>query len=124
MSQICTKLSSTVSVWGKLVAPWAEYVARTLWAGARSGRTRLSVVPTRRTQQRRIETKGRVWMAAVGPSKTDHLCRGCGKTIMNGRANCAVCAISGATERLVSVAKLGRVAARSPEARAKHVGTR
>ena len=30
MSQICTKLSGTASVWGKLVAPWAEYVARTL----------------------------------------------------------------------------------------------
>src|SRR6266567_1875759 len=54
MSQICTKLSGTVSVWGKLVAPWAEYVARTLWAGARSRRTRLSVLPTRLTQQRRI----------------------------------------------------------------------
>jgi CRISPR-associated endonuclease Cas1 len=124
MSQICTKLSRTVSVWGKLVAPWAEYVARTLWAGARSGRTRLSVLPTRLTQQRRIEAKGRVWMAAVEPSKTDHLCRGCGKTITNGRTNCADCAISGATERLVSVAELGRVAARTAEARAKHVVSR
>jgi CRISPR-associated endonuclease Cas1 len=124
MSQICTKLSGTVSVWRKLVTPWAEYVARTLWAGARSGRTRLSVLPTRLTQQRRVEAKGRVWMAAVEPSKTDHLCRGCGKTITNGRTNCAGCAISGATERLVSVAELGRVAARTPEARAKHVASR
>jgi len=124
MSQMCTKLSGTVSVWGKLVAPRAEYVARTLWAGARSGRTRLSVLPTRLTQQRRIEAKGRVWMAAVERSKTDHLCRGCGKTITNGRTNCAVCAVSGATERLVSVAKRGRAAARTPEARAKHVASR
>ncbi len=29
MSQLCAKLSQTAPVWGKLVAPWAEYVART-----------------------------------------------------------------------------------------------
>jgi len=57
MSGMCTKLSGTVFVWGKLVAPWAEYVARTLWAGPRSGRSRLSVLPTRLTQQRRIDVK-------------------------------------------------------------------
>jgi CRISPR-associated endonuclease Cas1 len=124
MSGICTKLSGTVSVWGKLVAPWAEYVARTLWAGAKSGRTRNSVPPTRLTQQRRTEAKGKVWIAAVEPPKTKHLCRGCGKTITNERTNCADCAIGGATERLVSAAKLGRVAARSPQALAKHVASR
>jgi hypothetical protein len=124
MSGICTKLSGTVSVWGKLVAPWAEYVARTLWAGAKSGRTRNSVLPTRLTQQRRTEAKGKVWIAAVETPKAEHLCRGCGKTITNGRTNCADCAIGGATERLVGAARLGRVAARSPEARAKHVASR
>src|ERR1700694_5966341 len=43
---------------------------------------------------------------------------------MNGRTNCVDCAIGGATERLISAAKLGRVAARSPDARAKHVVSR
>jgi hypothetical protein len=124
MSKICTKLSGTASVWGKLVAPWAEYVARTLWAGAKSRRTCNSIPPTRLTQQRRTEAKGKVWIAAVEPPKTDHLCRGCGKIVPIGRSNCAACAIGGATERLVSAAKLGRVAARSPEARAKHVASR
>jgi CRISPR-associated endonuclease Cas1 len=124
MSPICTKLGETASTWGKLVAPWAEYVARTLWAGTKSGRTRNLVPPTRLTQQRRTEAKGKVWIAAVEPSKTDHLCRGCGKTIANGRTSCADCAIGGATERLVNAARLGRVAARSPEARAKHVASR
>jgi CRISPR associated protein Cas1 len=124
ISPLCTKLSGTASVWGKLVAPWAEYVARTLWAGAKSGRTRNSVPPTRLTQQRRTEAKGKVWMAAVEPPKADHLCQGCGKTISNGHTNCADCAVGGATERLVSAARIGREAARSPEARAKHVASR
>jgi CRISPR-associated endonuclease Cas1 len=124
MSHLCTRLAETTSTWGKLVAPWAEYVARTLSAEAKSGRTRNSVPPTRLTQQRRTEAKGKVWTATVKAPKTDHLCRGCGKTITNGRTNCADCAIGEARERLVSAAILGRVAARTPQARAKHVVTR
>ncbi len=124
MSQMCTHLGGTTPAWGKLIAPWAEYVARTLWAGATSGRPRNSILPTRLTQQRRTEAKGKVWMAAPLPPKAEHCCRGCGKTILNGRLNCADCAVDGATERLAVAAKLGRVAARRPEARAKHVASR
>ncbi len=120
MSQICAKLSQTVPTWGKLVAPWAEYVARTLWKEARSGGTRTSSPPTRLTQQRRIEAKGNVWIAAVEPAKNDHLCRGCGKKIKEARSHCAHCAVATATERLVNAARIGRLAAQTPEARKKH----
>ncbi|HEY6369426.1 MAG TPA: CRISPR-associated endonuclease Cas1 [Candidatus Sulfotelmatobacter sp.] len=124
MSHMCTKLSETASIWGKLVAPWAEYVAQTLSANMKCRRARTIVSPTRLTQQRRTEAKGKIWITTVEAPKSDHLCRGCGSTITNGRSNCAECAIGGATERLVSAAKLGRVAARSPEARAKHSASR
>ena len=124
MSPMCTHLGKTASAWGKLIAPWAEFVAQTLWAGANSGRIRNSILPTRLTQQRRTEAKGKVWMAAAEPPKADHFCRGCGKKIANGRLNCANCAVDGATERLAVAAKLGRVAAQRPEARAKHVASR
>ncbi len=124
MAPMCAKLSETAPVWGKLVAPWAEYVARTLWAGVTSGRTRNSILPTRLTQQRRTEAKGKVWMIAPKPPKTEHFCRGCGKKIANGRLNCASCAVEGATERLAGAAKLGRAAAQSPQARTKHVASR
>ena len=112
------------SVWKQLIAPWAEYVARTLSAGTKSGRTGNSVLPTRLTQQRRTEAKGKVWIASVEPPKTDHFCRGCGKTITNESTHCAGCAVEAATERLISAASLGRVAARSPDARAKHSASR
>ena len=123
-SQICSKLSGTAFIWGKLVAPWVENVARTLWAGAKSGRSGNSALPTRLTQQRRTEAKGKVWISKVEPPKADHLCRGCGKTITNESTHCADCAVDKASERLISVASLGRIAARSPEARAKHAATR
>jgi CRISPR associated protein, Cas1 family len=124
MSQICSKLSGTAFTWGKLVAPWAENVARTLWTGAKSERSGNSALPTRLTQQRRSEAKGKVWINTVVPPKTDHLCRGCGKTITNESTDCADCAVGKATERLIGVASVGRIAARSPVARAKHGATR
>ena len=123
MAPMCAKLSETVSVWGKLVAPWAEYVARTLSANVKSGRAR-TVPATRLTQQRRMETKGKIWVAAVKTPKADHVCRGCGKKILELRTHCAKCAIVVAKERLANAANLGRVAALKPEARAKHVASR
>ena len=124
MAPMCAKLSETSMVWKKFVAPWSEHVARALWAGGNSRRAGNSVPPTRLTQQRHTEAKGKVWISLVEHPKTDHLCRGCGKTITNESTHCADCAVDKASERLVGVASLGRIAARSPEARAKHGATR
>jgi hypothetical protein len=119
MSQLCIKLGGTVSVWGKLVAPWAEYVARVLSTSAKSGRERNSTPPTRLTQQHRTEAKGKVWTSTVKFSKADHLCRCCGKKIQNRSDSCARCSVSSSTERLIDVARAGRVAGHTPEALAK-----
>ncbi len=123
MAPMCTKLSETVSVWRKLIAPWAEYVARMLSASVKSGRARTVAPPTRLTQQRRIEAKGQIWVAAVKTPKADHVCRGCGKKILDRRTHCAKCAVSSATERLVVAARSGRIAGHTPEAIAKEAQT-
>jgi hypothetical protein len=119
MSALCSRLSSTTFVWGKLVAPWAEYVAGALWSGANRGSPNNSTFPTRLTQQRRTEAKGKVWTAEIEQPKSDHLCGGCGKTITKGRTNCAKCAIGNATERLIIAARKGRIAGHTPEAIAR-----
>jgi hypothetical protein len=123
MSQLCIKLSGTASVWGKLVAPWAEYVARALSTTTKSGRDGNSSPPTRLTQRHRTEAKGRVWTPSVKFSKSDHLCRGCGKKILEARTHCGQCAVGSATERLVDVARLGRQTANSSEAQLKRANT-
>src|SRR5207248_5976746 len=46
MSRLCSQLSETAPTWGRLVAPWAEYVARTLWTPT----SRPKAIPTRLTQ--------------------------------------------------------------------------
>jgi CRISPR-associated endonuclease Cas1 len=115
LKTITTMLSQTMPVWGKLVAPWAEYVARTLWATT----SRVGKTPTRLTQQHRREAKGGMPVPAVEPSKPDRVCRGCGKSIRRGRNDCGDCAVEGATKRLLEAAQVGRIAGHSPGALAK-----
>ena len=48
---------------------------------------------------------------------------GCDKDIQRGRAHCAQCAVSEATERLVEAAQAGRIAGHTPEALRKQGNT-
>jgi len=122
MTHLCARLSETAPTWGKLVAPWAEYVARTLWATTSPSKSerRLS---TPLTQQHRRVAKGRQSFAEVKAPKPERLCRGCGKAVQGRSINCAECDIDIATKRLVEVAKAGRVAGHTPEAIAKEAAT-
>jgi CRISPR-associated protein Cas1 len=120
-SSLCSKLSETAPTWGRLVAPWAEYVARELWTTT----SRSTIASTRLTQQHKREEKGSSPFPPPPPTpRRDNLCRGCGKIIRRGRTNCADCAIEGATQRLASAASIGRLVSHTPEARAKQSATR
>jgi CRISPR-associated endonuclease Cas1 len=115
---LAAKLSETTSVWGKLVAPWAEYVAHTLWATTSRASSRSSI-PTRLTQQHRRQAKGDLSVPIIPMPKHDRVCRGCGKRIRVEHTDCGQCAIDSATKRLVDAAKIGRIAGHTPEALAK-----
>lgn len=119
-SHLCSRLSETAPTWGRLVAPWAEYVAHMLWAGRSSSKG----PATRLTQRHKREAKGRASLPPALPvPKWEHLCRGCGKRIGHGAINCARCAVAVSKARFADVARIGRTAARRTEARAKHVAT-
>jgi CRISPR-associated endonuclease Cas1 len=125
MASLAVRLSQTASTWARAVAPIAEWVAQSFWSRNRKPARREKILPTRLTQRRRSEGRGKDFILDTTPApQPQNVCRGCGKTIQSGRTNCADCAISEATERLVSAAKLGRVVARTPQARAKHVASR
>jgi CRISPR-associated protein Cas1 len=124
MAQLAIKLSETAPTWGKAVAPIAEWVSETLWSRDRKP-TWAASLPTRLTQRRKREAKGGSPLPSPIPTpRRENICRGCGKTIEIRGTNCAECALGVATERLNSAANLGRIAACSPEARAKHGVTR
>jgi hypothetical protein len=85
---------------------------------ARPGATALTRIPCR--IPRRLGSD----VPEIKHPKPEHFCIGCGKAIGPKRTHCSNCAVDSATERLVDAARIGRVAARSPEARAKHVASR
>ena len=121
MASFAIRLTETAGVWARAIGPVAEWVARELWSTTRK-RTSRGLPPTRLTQAHRREAKS-ISSAPVelaASPRTENLCRGCGKTIRNEHTHCANCAVTEATERLVNAARIGRVVARSPEARAKH----
>ena len=119
VSGLCKKLTDTCSVWRKLVAPWAEYVAQALWTSSRPKHHSGPIRPTRLTQQRRIEAKGGIWTPRIKPPKSEHLCPGCGKKIQNRSAKCSHCAAPGNLTNLLNAARIGRLTANGPEAQAK-----
>jgi CRISPR-associated endonuclease Cas1 len=126
-SSLAIKLCETSDTWRRLVAPVAEYVAQALWSSvskpASPSKLARQLIATRLTQRTKREVKGSD-VPEVKQPKPEHACSGCGKAIRPERTHCANCAIEGATERLVNAARIGRVAARRPEAIAKHVASR
>jgi CRISPR-associated endonuclease Cas1 len=119
MSHLCAKLGETTPTWGKLIAPWAEYVARTLWASTSRPKSarRLS---TPLTQQHRREAKGRPSFPIAEAPKPDRLCRVCGKKLrLRNRRFCADCAVTVTRENF----DVGRKAAQRPEFLMKRADT-
>src|ERR1039458_7834785 len=126
-SSLAIKLCETSDTWRKLVAPVAEYVAKELSSSvprtAHPSKLARQHIATRLTQRNKREVKNS-HVPAVKHPKPEHVCGGCGKLIEDRSGHCSDCAIEGATQRLADAAKVGRVAARSPEARAKHIASR
>jgi CRISPR-associated endonuclease Cas1 len=124
MRTLAIELSQSARIWSRAVAPFAEWVARTLWSNSRKPTDQVAP-PTRLTQRHKREAKGaQSFSTAEQTPRTQHLCRGCGKSIRPERAHCGQCAIDGAKQRLIDAARIGRQASQSPEARAKHRASR
>jgi CRISPR-associated endonuclease Cas1 len=120
MGSFAVRLSETAPTWGRAVAPYAEWIARTLW----TRRPASNAPATRLTQRHRREAKGHSSPQIAQPApRRQRLCGGCGKAIRPERTHCAQCAVTSATERLADAARLGRLVAQSPEARAKRSST-
>jgi CRISPR-associated endonuclease Cas1 len=118
-SGLCRKLSETAPTWARLVAPWAEFVAHSLYRGRRTSTANVGALKTPLTQSRRRESKGAP-APEIRMPKTEHFCRGCGKSIRKEHEDCGSCAANLAIGRLGRGAQLGRIAAQKSEARMKH----
>jgi CRISPR-associated endonuclease Cas1 len=116
-------LSETAPMWGRAVAPFAEWVARALWSSS-AKLIREPAPPTRLTQRTKREVKGAPPLPPpIKAPRRENVCRGCGKTISEGRINCADCAVDDATKNMLDAARIGRQTANGPEAQLKRANT-
>lgn len=123
MAPFAARLSETASTWGHAIAPIAESVARMLWSGIKK-QVRSGLPATRLTQGLRREARG---LSSVVPPQTPpkplRVCRSCGASISPGKNFCFACGVVDSTERLVDVARRGRVASHTEGAQARRAET-
>jgi CRISPR-associated endonuclease Cas1 len=123
MASLTEKLSETAPTWGRAVAPIAEWVAQSLWTSARKAARRDEMLPTRLTQRRRSEGRGKEFILDTKPAPSpEKICSGCGTTTQTGR-HCPKCGREVSGEKLTELAKIGRVAAQSPGAQKRRSET-
>jgi len=123
MSSLAAQLSETAPTWGRAVAPIAEWVAQSLWASVRKTARKDQMLPTRLTQRRRSEGRGKEFVLDTKTAPhPDKICPGCGATTRLGR-NCPKCGREISREKLIELAKVGRATAQCTESRRKHSET-
>jgi hypothetical protein len=121
MGSFAARLSETAQLWRRAVGPVAEWVARAFWSTIRRPD---APIATRLTQNNKREAKGALPLpSTMSAPRRDNLCRGCGKTIRDGRTNCATCAVGDATKNMIDAARIGRQTANGPEAQEKRAHT-
>jgi CRISPR-associated endonuclease Cas1 len=124
MGSFAALLSETAPTWGRAVAPFAEWVAQTLWSTT-SKLKRERIPATRLTERHRSEAKGGVYTPAANlVPRPQRICRTCGATLKHGRSHCAACAGPESSKRMLDIARLGRIATHSPKAEALRAATR
>ena len=118
MAPFAEQLANTARMWRSAVAPWAEWLAHTLWSSI-SNTTTDPGPGTRLTHGRRREAKGLPYFPAPEPAiRPQGACHICGAALEPGLKYCLKCFPAANTERMVTVAPAGRLAAQSPTAQA------
>lgn len=90
-------------------------VARELWSTTRK-RTHRDLPPTRLTKNSKRQ-RGRQAISLVAAPAPESLCSGCGKIVSKGSTHCSLCVVEVSRERMLEVARQGRIASKSPESR-------
>lgn len=123
-ASLAARLSETAPIWGRAVAPVAEWLAQTLWISPRRNSVGNQILPTRLTQSRkRYAQGGAAQPVTTQPPRRENICWECGKTIQHGNTRCGNCRIETATGRMADVARVGRLTAHSSQAQAKRSNT-
>ncbi|MFZ0139194.1 MAG: CRISPR-associated endonuclease Cas1 [Candidatus Sulfotelmatobacter sp.] len=123
-SALAIKLCETSDTWRRLVAPIAEYVAQEIWNSVSKPTSTSKLIATRLTQRNKREATGHPSFPPTKPApQPESICRVCGTSISFGRSHCSECDAMTARERIVEIAKIGRVASQAPGPKARRAQT-
>lgn len=123
LGSFAVRLTETIPMWRRGVAPYAEFVARALWSTLRKSPSEQAPA-TRLTQRRKREAKGVSPLAPAKPARTrENLCAICGTVISPGSTVCKSCYTPSFVDLLVNIGKKGRVIGQGPEAQARRKET-
>ncbi len=119
MASVAVKLSETASTWGRAVAPVTEWVAQALWSPPPRSAHKKQFVPTRLTQRRRTEGRGRkVGAIANHVPRQAKICEVCGAEGVRNRY-CPSCAVEVSREYMAQVALIGHAKPKTPRVKAR-----
>jgi CRISPR-associated endonuclease Cas1 len=116
MADFASRLSETLPIWRRAVAPVTEYTAEILWA-SQAGATRKVSPATRLTGRRNREAKG-----SASPRQREQtvmpqsLCQTCGALIEPGGKYCRTCYLSSAADHMAKISVAGREKTLGPRA--------
>jgi CRISPR-associated protein Cas1 len=118
MASLAVGLAETASIWGHAVAPFAEWIARTLWL-SKSGSNGAVAPATRLTQSRKRQVKGGTLVPVQTAPRQPSICRECGVPITRGKRFCGHCAAKKSKEHMTRIARIGRTLSHTPETKVR-----
>jgi hypothetical protein len=116
MGSFAVRLSETAPTWARAVAPIAEWIAREFWSTIRRPDAPFT---TRLTQANKRQVKANTIPFTPPAPQPENICLGCGKPVAKASTRCAICAVEASREKMLEVARRGRIASKSPESRAR-----
>jgi CRISPR-associated endonuclease Cas1 len=123
MASLAHRLSETAPIWGRAVAPFAEFAAHTFWSTTSKPESQAAPA-TRLTRANQMKAQSRFSLEPVERLlQFPKACVICGENIRKGRNYCASCAVTNSREQMVDVAKVGRRLAHTPAAKARRSDT-
>jgi len=118
MAELAVRLAETTSTWGQAVAPVAEWVVQALWSPPSRSVNKKHFVPTRLTQRRRTEGRGRkIRAVANAVPRQVKICVVCGAEGVQNRY-CPSCAVEVSREHMAQVALIGHAKPKTPQLKA------
>jgi CRISPR-associated endonuclease Cas1 len=118
MGPFAVRLSETVTMWRRAVAPVAEWVAQALWNSHHRSSRPVESLPTPLTQRRRSEGRGNIFevRTSVTPGHA-RICEVCGAEGVKNRY-CQSCAVEISRANMAQVALIGHTRPRTKRVKA------